>query len=533
MASPIDYIIHPDPQQPQKPGHPASGTHNSLFVTSGPASASPSTARAGPAHHTQTHSGGQNQTQALYQCAECLRRYSRPEHLQRHIASHTLGKRFTCDVCFKGFARADLLKRHRSNHQDGNGNKRKRFNSAPSASRVGQACTACAKSRVKCEDVKPCTRCKNRGLACEVASEDPTVHSIQPSEHRTGHTESTPDSCCSLSSGAGPPQRLFPAAPAPPSYVGSTSPEDSKQGIVPLPYTAYKEPEVYTPEASSVTAAQHLPNNLHAYSSNSVRYAGHEHASSPFPDFLCDLLYEQPLGNPSRLPDAQGALALDFYDDAALDFNEFDFNLLNWNLDATQVTPDDTASAEDPVGMAEMRSTLDKLWTESPWRWTPGKTDNCYTEQSNLPLPSNDAHSPQTRHDGAAGGWAANETLRASCRDKILAIVLGTCRESRMANRVASSFPSADTMDSWINIFMAAHMSQVASWIHYGSFSLNSQWPEWLAVAAAAGAVLTPVPAFRRFGLALQEAIRIAIPERVGCGQSLFRTKALSSLKLA
>lgn len=334
------------------------------------------------------------------------------------------------------------------------------------------------------------------------------MHSAHPSEHRTGHTESTPDSCCSLSSGSGQPQRLFPAAPAPPSYVGSTSPEDNKQGIVPLAYTAYQEPEVYTPEASSATVAQRVPNHLHAYSSNSVRYAGNEHAGSPFPDFLCNLLYEQPLGNPSRLPDAQGAPMLDFYDDAALDFNEFDFNLLNWNLDATQVTPDDTASAEDPAGMAEMRSTLDKLWTESPWRWTPGKTDNCYTEQSNLPLPSNDAHSPKTRHDGAVGGWAANETLRAACRDKILAIVLGTCRESRMANRVASSFPSADTMDSWINIFMAAHMSQVASWIHYGSFSLNSQWPEWLAVAAAAGAVLTPVPAFRRFGLALQEAIR-------------------------
>jgi hypothetical protein len=247
---------------------------------------------------------------------------------------------------------------------------------------------------------------------------------------------------------------------------------------------------------------------LHAYSGDGVEYADHQQATTQFPDFLCDVLYEQPMGNPSRLPGTQGLSTLDFYDDANLDFNEFDFNLLNWSLDTAQVTPEDTASCEDPAGMAEMRSTLDTLWTESPWRWTPGKTDNCYTEQSNLPLPSSDADSPDS-HDGrVAGGWVANNTLRASCRDKILAIVLGTCRESRMANRVASSFPSAYTMDSWINIFMAAHMSQVASWIHPGSFSINSQWPEWLAVAAAAGAVLTPVPAFRRFGLALQEAIR-------------------------
>lgn len=58
-------------------------------------------------------------------------------------------------ICSKGFARADLLKRHRANHQDVNGPKRRRFNSVPSASRVAQACTSCAKARVKCEEIKP------------------------------------------------------------------------------------------------------------------------------------------------------------------------------------------------------------------------------------------------------------------------------------------------------------------------------------------------------------------------------------------
>ncbi|KAK3300346.1 uncharacterized protein B0H64DRAFT_13118 [Chaetomium fimeti] len=507
MASPIEYIINPDP--PQKPAHRVSGTHNPLVVTSGSASASQSAVRPGPGHHTQTHSGNQNQSHSLYQCADCLRRYSRPEHLQRHIASHTLGKRFTCDVCFKGFARADLLKRHRANHQEGNGNKRRRFNSVPSASRVGQACTACAKSRVKCEEIKPCTRCKTRGLACEVASsDDPTAYSTQLPKHRTGHTESTPESCCSLSSSAGQPQHRLPADLASSSYVRSTSPEDSKQDISPLAYPTYQGLQICTPEAPSTVAVQPPTDNLHGYSGGGAEYTEHEQPGPQFPDFLCDVLYEQPLGNPSRLPDAQGLSTLDFYDDANLDFNEFDFNLLNWNLDTAQVTPEDTVASEDPAGMTEMRSSLAKLWTESPWRWTPGKADNCYTEQSNLPLPSNDIGSPQTHNNRPAVDRVASDTLRPSCRDKILAIVLGTCRESRMASRVASSFPSADTMDSWINMFLAAHMSQTASWIHYGSFSLNSQWPEWLAVAAAAGAVLTPVPAVRRFGLALQEAIR-------------------------
>ena len=72
MASPIEYIIHPDPPQPQ---YRMSGTHNSLTITSGPVSASPSMSRPGPEHRTQqTDSEHQNQTQALYQCADCLRK---------------------------------------------------------------------------------------------------------------------------------------------------------------------------------------------------------------------------------------------------------------------------------------------------------------------------------------------------------------------------------------------------------------------------------------------------------------------------
>ncbi|KAJ4297139.1 hypothetical protein N0V88_004057 [Collariella sp. IMI 366227] len=120
MASPIGYLIHHDPPPPPPP--PRSET---------PALGFPS-----------------DTTPLIYPPAE-------PRAPLRHIAAHTLGKRFTCDICSKAFARADLLKRHRANHLDEHGTKRRRFSSAPSAGRVGQACQACAKARVKCEEVKP------------------------------------------------------------------------------------------------------------------------------------------------------------------------------------------------------------------------------------------------------------------------------------------------------------------------------------------------------------------------------------------
>lgn len=334
-----------------------------------------------------------------------------------------------------------------------------------------------------------------------------------------GHTESTPDSSCSVSSSLGQPADPLPVGSSSSfSYVQSASPEDGKDGTGTPAYTAYdKGAEFHTADVPSAPASQSNFGTIrsHPTGGGDLQYVGQEEAARvQFPDFLRDVLYDQSLGSPIKSTESQGPM-LDFYDDVNLDFDGFDFSMLNnWMLDPPSDVSTETASPEGPVGMAEMRSTLAKIWTESPWRWTPGTTDNRFSEQPNLPLPSADANSTRIHEHRAAGRRVAKEALRLSCRDKILAIVLSTCREASMANRVAASFPATETIDSWINIFLATHMCQVSSWIHYSSLSINNQWPEWLAVAAAAGAVLTSVPAFRRFGLALQEAIRESFAAR-------------------
>lgn len=107
---------------------------------------------------------------SLYQCAHCQRRYSRPEHLARHVQTHTLGKRFFCPECNKGFARADLLKRHVANHTADESGLKKRKRTGDSPGRVSHACRACATARVKCEEQKPCSRCRIRSIACDYVS---------------------------------------------------------------------------------------------------------------------------------------------------------------------------------------------------------------------------------------------------------------------------------------------------------------------------------------------------------------------------
>lgn len=88
-------FTYPPPPSTASPA--ASGTSNALATPAAsptaqhtPGSASGSASGTVPKSHANNTS--------LYQCADCLKRYSRPEHLQRHIATHTLGKRFVCDV---------------------------------------------------------------------------------------------------------------------------------------------------------------------------------------------------------------------------------------------------------------------------------------------------------------------------------------------------------------------------------------------------------------------------------------------------
>jgi hypothetical protein len=332
---------------------------------------------------------------------------------------------------------------------------------------------------------------------------------VHLSGNRTEHHDSTPESCYSLSSSAGQPHHQLPTGSTPTSHLQSASPEDSKEGIATPVYPQYQdEAHLPTPGTCSTSVDQSNPVNFRSYPGAELDCAGQGPPRAQFPDFLRDVLYDQPFGH-SRMPEAQGFSMLDFYDDANIDFKEFDFALLDhWNLEAARSMDDQTTGSEEPAGITAMRSALNTMWTDSPWKWTPGMADNCYTEQSHLPLPSSDAHGAQNQNSRSAADRVVKETLLPSCRDRILGIVLGTCRETRMADKVSSSFPSADLMDSWINLFLASHLSQVSSWIHYPSFSLNSQWSHWLATAAAAGAILTPVPAWRRFGLALQETFR-------------------------
>lgn len=428
---------------------------------------------------------------ALYACGHCGRRYSRPEHLQRHVQTHTLGRRFACSICGKTFARADLKKRHETNHENDDTKKRRRTTSL-NTGRVTHACKACATARVKCQEEKPCQRCVRRGLTC-VSSEASSSAAMNLVHLSASARSKTPVDDEHDSSNAS-------AEYAPTSFPNPTSyPTDQ-------PSLYGQNAHFHAHSRSATPNTGDLPPSSEAGSSSQ---AGTDQL--PFCDFLRDVLYEQQYDQSARIPENQGLAVLNFCNDSNMELSDMDFGLLDhWNTDGmANSAPVQQETPKSPVDMDHMRQNLVTAWDVSPWRWDPVANDNAFGEQGNLPVSKRDVASIQAQASKGGFRRVVDQKLDFAARDGVLALVLGACQPDTMSSRISGSFPSADLLDTMLHVFLNSHTNQVSDYIHFPTFKLNEQEPEWIAGAAAAGAVLIPIPTLRKFGYALQESIRM------------------------
>ncbi|KAL8308678.1 hypothetical protein RB597_000211 [Gaeumannomyces tritici] len=420
-------------------------------------------------------------------CADCLRRYARPEHLQRHIATHTLGKRFACDVCGKAFGRADLLKRHRANHEeDPTGMKKRRLASAPGAARVAQACAGCARARVKCEEVKPCARCRTRGIPCKYSS------SAGVSPYHSIHRRTTsPDG-----SGRGTSRQARPnKSPSP----GFTQEQPQKSQLYQMPTSATSPP---------IGSVDVVPGSYPDFSGGSAAFGFSTAQPSlvmqsegtlaavtprnftpdvnvPFSDFMRGILYQHGTDTPSDTTSLHGLAVLDFCNTSNLELDDIDFSFLgNWGIARDgaslqqapqlhqhqqeqqvetqhqqhqheyqqQCDEDSCTSDGDSPGISSLRHRLVKLWDDDRLRWAPNPQNTGYDDQENLPVPSATA---------------------------------------AMAEAASFAYDALGAVSSRV----------------------GDSPPDLLACCAAAGATMTSNLTLRKFGFAVQEAVGIVIPK--------------------
>ncbi|KAL7798117.1 hypothetical protein V8C37DRAFT_245742 [Trichoderma ceciliae] len=488
----------------------------SALGTTEPASVSASASASASTSASTSASHQSHQNSNPYACRDCGRSYSRPEHLVRHVQTHTLGRRFACEICRKSFARKDLLRRHVANHENDSPKKRQRIVSTPNSSRVSQACRPCAVARVKCDEAKPCRRCVSRDLSCSSLEPSPStsmhlVHLPASGEHVT---QIHPTGTCSSVGSTDPASTLQNASTI---FIRDNVTSESSS-LSQSASSRQNDSQLTTPDTGAEQG--NSTHRLHVVQPHDPQKASPMELNNiPFFDFLRDVLYQQPL-DLSRSPESQGPAVLDFCDDMDMDLTDMDFGLLDhWNLDLNDggalIPP--TMAGQNPqnsVEMSQMRQNLANVWGELPWKWEPTTRDNGYTEQGNLPVSAKDLSNAQFQEFKRHLERVVEQKLNLPSRDQILAIVLKTCRDASIASRVAASFPSVDVMDTMVQAFLAAHIRQVSTWIHYPTLKLNSVWPEWVGNAVAAGAVLMPAPTLRKFGFAVQEAVRITIPAR-------------------
>ncbi|TGO11936.1 hypothetical protein BTUL_0098g00400 [Botrytis tulipae] len=100
-------------------------------------------------------------------CTYCGKSFTRKEHLERHIPSHTNVKPHRCTLCQLSFPRRDLLQRHHSTYHEAKDPMEPLPGGVPTVNgRTPIACINCASAKTGCDKRVPCSRCSEKNLPC-------------------------------------------------------------------------------------------------------------------------------------------------------------------------------------------------------------------------------------------------------------------------------------------------------------------------------------------------------------------------------
>jgi hypothetical protein len=419
----------------------------------------------------------------------------------------------------------DLLKRHVTNHDSDSASKRQKREIARDT-RVVQACEACSQSHLRCEDEKPCSRCKKKNIFCRVP-ELPTTDDTELNEMDAVHAA---QDLLDLSNGFDFP----PSLPQEDNTLAMTPKYDILSASAQFRHPSSKATENGTmnnPSAPdtgarqrSLTASSKIPPNTRALAVNQ-HYDDEAESALPFFDSTVTHFDETPSIDPF-LPDyfrnmptydtfysgqatPRGILDLSF--DLDIGLTDIDLGLLdqyNFEVPFAADTPStDSQGLDQHIPESDSVPVRTEAFKQSIWRYLPQRhKDFGGAEQANLAF--SDSEKDKNRRAHITQRRATTERLHRVSRDRLMALVLGTC-SSENVKKISSAFPSVELLDTLIQFFLTSPSLDAQSWFHLPTFSPSKLSPEVLACIIAAGAVSTPDVPLRKLGFALHEASRI------------------------
>ncbi|KFY95369.1 hypothetical protein V500_02820 [Pseudogymnoascus sp. VKM F-4518 (FW-2643)] len=456
---------------------------------------------------------------------------------QDRVQADTSEKPYRCEACFKTFNRPDLLKRHVQSHTDSRQH-RKICPSRPG--RVSQACKACAASKLKCKEEKPCQRCEAKGMTCEYNETEAIVtRSWQQSSSSHDTTQQNMDNPLS--------EDAFVAHSA-------NEPRQSQEHDI-MDYTSGTNPGL---SELALTGGEHVTDPAQSHMSMSLPMdtslssnALIDCDESEFAYFLREVMMPTPL-EPfnGQQPLSQGTDAqsmalrdvLSFGLESNLELNDQDYTLMdfyqgkavhdtahirevidNSSLQYEMPTPQSNAPAEKT---AERLALGIEAFRKSLWCWTPVRADTGSIEQENFTLHPSETSSPSTYFEESM--HVNTDSLNAAGRDKIVSMVLSTSSRSSFT-KIMSSFPSVELLHNLIHFFLASHTMQSDTWIHPPTLKIGGQNAELLGSIVSAGAALSTSLTIRKLGFAIHEAVRKSLP--VVCDENNSLTRDLGLLQ--
>jgi hypothetical protein len=330
------------------------------------------------------------------------------------------------------------------------------------ASRVIQACESCAQNHLRCEHEKPCSRCRGKDIECKV-----------PPAIDFAFDEQT-----------------FPV------------PLDIAEG------TPHEQPSL---EDNLLDAAATFEEN----NTSPKHVSAIEQNDQLLPDYIRNM----PLLDTCISGAATPRGIMDFTFNWDIDLNDMDVSFLDQYNDQAPFgvgTPStDTYGAlpqlaSEPSG--DDVSVRHEAFKKSVWRYLPqSNRDFGASEQPNLAFDDSGFDSTHSRSRLTARR-AIRERLDRVTRDRLLALVLGTCNPGNVG-RIAGAFPSVDLLDGLIQYFLTSPSINARAWFHLPTLSPSNLRPELLASIIAAGAIATPDIHLRKLGFALHEASRAGLAQ--------------------
>jgi hypothetical protein len=412
-----------------------------------------------------------------------------------------------------------------TNHDSDSANKRQKREIARDT-RVVQACEACSQSHLRCEDEKPCSRCKKKNIFCRV----PEISATDESELNELDAVHAAQDLLDLSNGFDFPTSVsneddtLTMTPNLGMLDGSSqfrhpSSTGTGKGTSNRPSTS--ETAV---RSGSLTTPSNIPPDLRAIAANQ-HYAEDTSASLSFFDpsvtqfdeaqsidpFLPDYFRNMPTYDTFYSGQATPRGILDLSFDLDVGLTDIDLGLLdqyNFQVPFAADTPSsDNQGHDQNLPEGESVPVRTEAFKQSIWRYLPQRhKDFGGAEQANLAFADPEKNNSRRTH--LVQRRATTERLHRVSRDRLMALVLGTCSSDNV-KKISSAFPSIELLDTLIQFFLTSPSLDAQSWFHLPTFSPSRISPEVLACIIAAGAVSTPDIPLRKLGFALHEASRI------------------------